>query len=167
MHTHIQVYKNKWKHTRLYLIGFGVLILFGFIGLVMAYAFNTSFIPALDTSNYIFLTLYAMMSYGIVWNSTKKTKYFVEWDNHTIKYLLPGSNKTESIPIKNIKSIDEDQIDIVIQLNNNETKRFNFTCFFFPERQAIIDFFEEIKENLAKKAPIDKNDAQQDDDSNT
>ena len=150
MHTYIQVFKNKSKHTRLYLILFFGLILIGLIGIVMTYVFKTSFIPFLNEAAYFVLFFNGIITCWIIWDSAKKAKYFVEWNNSEINYLLPKSDKTESIKFENIKSIDVNPSDVIITLNNSEIKHFDLSLFFFPERQVIIDFFEENKGKLTK-----------------
>ena len=78
----------------------------------------------------------------------RKSKYFVSWDDSEINYLLPKSEKTESIRIENINSLKINKSGIVIELKDNEIRHFTLNYFFFPERQMIIDFFEEINKKL-------------------
>ncbi|MFO7658009.1 MAG: hypothetical protein R6W78_13180 [Bacteroidales bacterium] len=144
MNTHLQVFKNK-SHSRLFLMLCLGFMLIGTIGLFMSFMLKMSFIPLLDEACYFVLLFNGLISFWIVWDSMKKSKYFVAWNNREISYLLPKSEKTEVIIIENIKSIDIFRSEIIIGLNNSETKHFNLNYFFFPERKTIIDFFEELK----------------------
>ncbi len=145
MNTYIQVFKNKSKNSRLFLILCLGFMLIGTIGLFLSFVLNMSFIPLLNEASYFVLLFNGFISFWIVLDSIKKAKYFVAWNNREISYLLPKSEKTELINIDNIKSVDINRSEIIIQLNNSETKHFNLNYFFFPERKTIINFFEEIK----------------------
>lgn len=145
MSTYIQVFKNKSKHSRLFLILCIGLILIGITGLITSYAFNMSFIPLLNEASYFVLVFNGIISFWIVWDSIKKAKYFVAWNDDEISYLLPKSDKTELIKIENIKSVGRNQSEIIIKLDNSETKHFNLNHFFYPERKTIINFFEKIE----------------------
>ena len=117
----------------------------GITGLITSYAFNMSFIPLLNEASYFVLVFNGIISFWIVWDSIKKAKYFVAWNDDEISYLLPKSDKTELIKIENIKSVGRNQSEIIIKLDNSETKHFNLNHFFYPERKTIINFFEKIE----------------------
>lgn len=104
-----------------------------------------SFIPLLNEASYFVLVFNGIISFWIVWDSIKKAKYFVAWNDDEISYLLPKSDKTELIKIENIKSVGRNQSEIIIKLDNSETKHFNLNHFFYPERKTIINFFEKIE----------------------
>ena len=88
MHTYIQVFKNKSKHTWLYVILFLELILVGLVGIVMTYVFKTSFIPFLNEASYFVLFFNGIITCWIIWDSTKKAKDFVEWNNNISSFYL-------------------------------------------------------------------------------
>lgn len=146
MNTYIQVFKNKSKHSRLFLIICIGFIMIGITGLIISFAFKMSFIPLLNEASYFVLIFNGIISFLIVWDSIKKAKYFVTWNDDELSYLLPKSDKTELIKFKSIKSVARNRSEIIINLDNSETKHFNLNYFFYPERKKIIDFFEEIKE---------------------
>lgn len=145
MSTHIKVYKNMSKHSRLYLILCLGFMFLGIIGLFMSFVLKVSFIPFLNEASYFVLLFNGLISFWMVRDRIKKAKYFVAWNNREISYLLPKSDITEVIIIDNIKSVDINRSEIIITLNNGETKHFNFNYFFFPERKTIIDFFDGLK----------------------
>lgn len=145
MNTHIQVFKNKSKHSRLYLIICLAFILTGIIGLFLSFVLQMAFIPLLNEASYFVFIFNGMISFFIVWDSMKKAKYFVAWNEYEVWFLLPKSAQTESIKIENIKSVEMKQSEIIIELHNHEKKYFNLNYFFYPERKMIIDFFEGIK----------------------
>lgn len=145
MNTYIQVFKNKSKHSRLFLILCIGFIMIGITGLIISFAFKMSFIPLLNEASYFVLIFNGIISFWIVWDSIKKAKYFVTWNDYELSYLLPKSDKSELIKFKSIKSVARNRSEIIIKLDNSETKHFNLNYFFYPERKIIIDFFEEIK----------------------
>ena len=145
MNTYIQVFKNKSKHSRLFLMLCLGFVLIGIIGLFMSFVLKMSFISLLNEASYFVLIFNGTISFWIVWDSMRKAKYFVAWNSREISYLLPKSDKTEVIIIENIKSVVINRSEIIIGLNNGETRHFNLNYFFFPERKTIIDFFEGLK----------------------
>ncbi|MGF1584784.1 MAG: hypothetical protein ACFCUM_05650 [Bacteroidales bacterium] len=104
-----------------------------------------SFIPYLNEASYFVLIFNGIISFLIVWDSIRKAKYFVAWNDDELSYLLPKSDKPELIKFISIKSVARNRNEIIIKLDNSETKHFNLNHFFYPERKTIINFFEEIK----------------------
>jgi hypothetical protein len=112
--------------------------------------FKRALIPSLNESSY-----FVFLFNGVIWilmirDSMKKEKYFVSWNDREINFLLPKSDKEESVRIENIKSLKISRSNIEIGLKNNESRHFNLNYFFYPERQVIIDFFEDINRKLIK-----------------
>jgi hypothetical protein len=148
MSTYIQVYKNRSKYSKLYLILCLLFMSAGALGLILDFIFNISLIPVINNASYFILISNGATSFWIVWDSMKKSKYFVTWNESEINYLLPKSDHTESIKIENIQSISINRSEINIELNNNHKKHFNLNHFFFPERKQIVGFFEGLKIDL-------------------
>jgi|GEM_PF-1238899 hypothetical protein len=146
MSTFIQVYRNKSKHSHLFLVLCIGFILLGIVGLLLFFISEKPLIPFLNEASYFVLIFNGAISFWLVWSSMKRAKYFVAWNDREISYLLPKAEKTVFIPIENIKSIDINISEIIIGLKNNETRHFNLNYFFFPERKTITDFFEKLKE---------------------
>ncbi len=146
MNTYIQVFKNKSRYSRLFLVLCLLFILLGVIGLVVSFATRKQFMPLLNDGAFFSLTFSSSISFWFVWDSMKKAKYFVAWNDIEISYLLPKSGETEVIVIESIKTVDIHRGEIIIGLNNGETKHFNLNYFFFPERKTIVDFFEGLKQ---------------------
>jgi hypothetical protein len=145
MNTYIQLYKNKSKHSRLFLLLCLVFIMVGITGLILSFAFRISFIPYLNEASYFVLIFNGIISFLIVWDSIRKAKYFVTWNDDELSYLLPKSDKTELIKFISIKSVARNRNEIIIKLDNSETKHFNLNYFFYPERKTLINLFEKIK----------------------
>jgi hypothetical protein len=127
-----------------------VFCLVGIAGLLMVYLFKRPFIPFLTESSYFVLLFNGVIWIFMIRDSMKKEKYFVSWSDSEINFLLPKSDKEVSVRIDNIKSLKISRSNIEIGLINNESRHFNLNYFFFPERQVIIDFFEDINRNLIK-----------------
>lgn len=150
MNTYIQIYKNRSKYSKSFLYICFVFCLAGITGLLMTYLFKRPFIPFLNESSY-----FVLLFNGVIWilmirDSLKKAKYFVSWSDSEINFLLPKSDKVESIRIDSIKSLKINRSNIEIGLKNNESRHFNLNYFFYPERQVIIDFFYDINRKLTK-----------------
>ena len=145
MNIYIQVFKSKSRYSRLFLVLCLLFILLGVIGLIISFMTRKQLIPLLNDGAFFSLIFSSSISFWFVWDSMKKAKYFVAWNDIEISYLLPKSNETEVIVIESIKSVDINRSEIIIGLNNGETKHFNLNYFFFPERKTIIDFFEGLK----------------------
>ena len=150
MNTYIQVFKNRSRYSKSFLYICFVFSLVGFTGLLMTYLFKRPFIPFLNESSYFVLLFNGVIWIFMIRDSMKKEKYFVSWNDREIKFLLPKSDKEESIITADIKSLKISRSNIEIGLKNNESRHFNLNYFFYPERQVIIDFFEEINRKLIK-----------------
>lgn len=144
MSTYIQVFKSK-RYSKLFLWLCALFILLGVIGLIISFTARKQLIPMLSDAPLFSLIFSSSISFGFVWDSMKKAKYFVAWNSKEISYLLPKSDETEVIVIDNIVSVDINPSEIIIGLNNGETKHFNLNHFFFPERKTITDYFEGLK----------------------
>jgi hypothetical protein len=147
MSTYIQVFKNKSKHSKIFLLLCLGFIMTGITGLIITFLFKKPFIPFLNESGYFILIFNGIISFLIVLDSIRKAKYFVSWNDNELSYLLPKSEKTELIRFESIRSFTRNRSGIIIELDNGETKHFNLNYFFYPERMAIINFFGEIKKN--------------------
>jgi hypothetical protein len=149
MSTYINVYKPRSKYTTLYLAICLVFCAVGAAGLVLDLAFDWSLIPTANFGTYIPLLGNGLISFFIVYDSGRKAKYFVAWDDGDISYLLPKSKTPEAIKIADITSVTFSRTHVLIGLRDNTQKEFNLSCFFFPDRKRIVDFFESIDQKLA------------------
>lgn len=149
MSTYIQVFKNKSKYSKVYLVICAGCILVGLIGLIVS-LFNRSFIPLINEGGLFALLFNGIISFLIVRDSMRKAKYFVSWNDNEINYLLPKSDRVELIPFDNIESIEVKMGEVIIGLNNDQKKHFNLNYFYFPERTTVVDFFKEIKSRIEK-----------------
>jgi hypothetical protein len=130
MQTYIQVFKTKSRYANFFQILFLALSASGLVGLVLSFVFRKSFIPTLNDASYFVLLFNGLISYLLVWDSMKKSKFFVSWNDHEITYILPKSKQTEQIPIADIKALQIKNNEVVVELVNNETKLINMKSVF-------------------------------------
>jgi hypothetical protein len=123
----------------------------GITGLIITFLLKRPFIPFLNEAGYFVLIFNGIISFLIVWDSIRKAKYFVSWNDCELSYLLPKSEKPELIKFESIRSIARNRSEIIIELDNGEAKHFNLNYFFYPERMAIINFFGEIAKKLTDR----------------
>jgi hypothetical protein len=150
MKTHLKVYKTNSKYNNIYLALCVAISIVGISGIVMMLFREEPIVSFLNEANYILLLFHGVLGMWFIWKNNINRKYFVAWNDHEISYLLPKSKITETIKIKDIKSLNKTIGKVDIELINGETKRFSLNSFFFPERRKINDFFEEINSHLTK-----------------
>jgi len=83
-----------------------------------------------------------LLAMGFV--SLKNNKYFFEWDDEELAYLLPKNKIIEHIKIADIKDISIASFEITIKLANTE-KKLNLANIEFAELQKIKVKLEQIK----------------------
>lgn len=102
-------------------IGFGVVILLlGIVTTVKSFSneFNTEF-PSGDWNavlniiqGIVFITLGTL--------NLTKGKYFIEWDDNQLRFLLPDTKKLEIIDFDDIESVNIKLFEIELQLDNRK-----------------------------------------------
>jgi len=98
--------------------------------------------------NFLGLTLYGVFLAGSGLKAIQaEKKYFVEWDDESIRWWLPKSKEIEIIKISEIRSIEIEKLLVKIGLDDKQ-KIFSLKFFYYPERKTIQEKFEEIQRLL-------------------
>ena len=79
------------------------------------------------------------MGYSFV----KNKKYFMEWDDREIRYLLPYTKKTEVIKLDEIESVNIKLFEVVLKLKNG-SKIIKLDNLEFEDIRRIKERFGEI-----------------------
>ncbi len=132
---------NVKKRLSYFLIVFGgVLLTINFLTWI-----NTNLTESVFSNwNLLSFTLQGSIFIFIGYWNLRSEKYFIEWDNKKINYLLPKSKGVESITIAKIKCVTTNLFEIDIKLENSE-KTINLDNVQFREIRKIKEKFEGIK----------------------
>ena len=100
--------------------------------------------------NYVIYTIQGLVFFILGHINKRNEKYFIEWDEMTLKYLLPQNKTDETIVISDIRKVSIQLFEIKIQLLETE-KILSLENVQFKELRRIKEKFEEIKLNAEKK----------------
>lgn len=85
---------------------------------------------------------------AMLWNAIHNKKmapYFISWDNEQLKFLLPKSKEETTISLSSIDNVSISEKYVTLTLQNGEQHKVNYSPFYFPERQEIIDYFKAMQ----------------------
>ncbi|MBS3945506.1 MAG: hypothetical protein KGZ42_08405 [Melioribacter sp.] len=145
----IQIYKRQ-KGLEIYVKIFGLLFtVFGMTFLIksMMNGFNTDWNGG--DWNYVFYTLQGIVFFTLGYNNKRNEKFFIEWDEKEIKYLLSKDKKIETIKFEDIKKITIQLYEIKIGLPSTE-KTISLENVQFKDLRKIKEKFEELKLDAEK-----------------
>src|SRR5690606_38130436 len=95
-----------------------------------------------------FLIFQGIITVFITWNALKSKRYFISWDEDSIRYLLPKDKQSEWIRVYDIQYVSIDKKEVVLSLADNEQKRINLNFFYYPKRSRVLEYFQSLKGNL-------------------
>ena len=127
-----------------FLLGFGCfLTLFGLVVTVKLIidGFDTHF-PSGHWS-FVLFTFQGILFIIMGWSYLKSRKYFIEWDDKEIRYLLPYTKKTESVKIDDIRSVNTRLFEIELKLING-WKTVNLDNLEFEDIKKIKERFSSL-----------------------
>ncbi len=142
----IQIYKRQ-KNLEIYVKIFGLLfIVYGMTFLIksMMKGFNAG------DWNYVFYTLQGIVFFTLGYNNKRNEKFFIEWDEKEMKYLLSKDKTIETIKFEDIKKITIQLYEIKIGLPSTE-KTISLENVQFKDLRKIKEKFEELKLNAEKR----------------
>ncbi|HDS08546.1 MAG TPA: hypothetical protein ENO05_13085 [Bacteroides sp.] len=142
--TRINVYKVPTVFSKFFVV-FG--ILFSIIGIILLIkasmdGFDTQF-PSGDWNSVIFIIqgiLFIIMGAGYL----AVRKYYIEWDDREIRFMLPDTKKPESILLEDITSVTIKLFEVVLQLKDG-SRTLDLNSLQFEDLKKIKSKFEEIK----------------------
>jgi hypothetical protein len=144
--TRINVFKISTFLSKFF-IGFGgIFSLIGIILLLKALinGFNTKF-PSGDWNSVIFTfqgVLFIIMGFG----NLHSKRYYIEWDDKELKFLLPDTKKTETINLGDIISITIRLFEIELILPD-KTRTLDLSNLQIEDLKLIKEKFDDIKGN--------------------
>jgi len=140
----IKVFKGKDGLAKFFVI-FG--IFFTLIGLTLFIkniitGFNFHF-PSGDWNSVLFIfqgILFIIMGASYL----KNRKYFIEWDDRELRFLLPDTKVVETVKIAEIQSVNIKLFEIELKLING-FKNLNLENLQFEDIKKIKEKFEKIQ----------------------
>ena len=139
----IKIFKGSPAFGKFYIILGSLFALLGII--VSAKNLTGGFDSRLNGGDWTFVLfifqgiLFAIMGYSLV----KNKKYFMEWDDREIRYLLPYTKKTEVIKLDEIESVNIKLFEVVLKLKNG-SKIIKLDNLEFEDIRRIKERFGEI-----------------------
>jgi hypothetical protein len=146
----IRIFRMPKGLNRFFIIAGFLSIVFGMILFLhsLQIGFRTAFWGG-DWNNVIFI-LQGIFFFFVGYSNIRYEKYFIEWDDIELRYLLPPNKVAEIIKISDIRTIEIKFIEIRLQLPEG-TKTLNLENFHFKELKRIKERFEEIKIKMDKQ----------------
>lgn len=141
--TRIRVFKVN-KGLAYFLISLGGIQVIVSLGLFIK-DLMTDFDSSPEPWNYALLFAQGVLLIILAGFNIRSGKYYIEWDNYCIKYLLPKSKAPESILLADIKDVKIKLFEIHIQ-GDGIDKILDLENVQFDEIRAIKNKFEQIKE---------------------
>lgn len=142
----IQIYTRQKKIELFFKISGIFSFILGLTGLIISY--KEGFKTAIISGNWNFYIFTIQGLFFFLWGHSYKRneRFFIEWDDKELKYLLPKNKNIESIILSEIKEISIKLYEIKIKLPENE-KTLSLENVQFKELRRIKDKFENIKLN--------------------
>ncbi len=140
----VKIYRIKKQSTKNFMIIGAVLLV---TGVILSLRFKVDGIGSqILPFNMMYLPFTSVGFILIIlgYLALKNDKYFFEWDDVEISYLLPGQALIEKIKISEIKDVSIQAFFIKIKLSDRE-KILNLANIEYAEFQRIKGMFEEKK----------------------
>jgi len=93
-----------------------------------------------------------ILFFALVYSNLKKGRYFIEWDDRQIRYLLNHDRQVNTIQISEITGVSIKLYEIILQLTKTE-RTLHIELIQYKDIKRIKEKFEEIKENNELKNP--------------
>jgi len=142
--TRINVFKTWTFLSKFFIIFGGILAILGILLLTKALinGFSTRF-PSGDWNSVLF-TLQGLLFIFMGAGNLSVRKYYIEWDDIDLKFLLPDTRKPETIKLGDIISVTVRLFEIELKLPD-KTRTFDLSNLQFEDLKKIKEKFEEIK----------------------
>ncbi len=146
----IQIYKRQ-KGLEIYIKIFGLLfIVYGMTFLIKSLmnGFKTD-LNGGDWS-YVFYTIQGIIFFALGYSNKRNEKFFIQWDEKGMKYLLSKDKTIETIRFEDIKKITIQLYEIKIGLPSAE-KTISLENVQFKDLRKIKEKFEALKLDAEKR----------------
>jgi hypothetical protein len=140
----ITIFKGKDLMAKFFVI-FGIFLTLVGLALFIKFAiagFNFHF-PSGDWNSVMF-TFQGILFIIMGGSYLKSRKYFIEWDDSVLRFLLPDTKGVETIKIDEIQSVIIKLFEIELKLNNG-LKTLNLENLQFEDIKNIKEKFEKIQ----------------------
>ena len=142
----IKIYKVKRGFSN-FLVVFGSVFLIIGLGIIIKSVINKTNLEW----NSITFSLQGILFIIMGYMNLRSEKYFIEWDDTHVKYLLPNTNSIETINFSEIRNVRIDLFEIHLDLGESE-KTFNLENLQFEHIKSLKHKFKEIKAITETKA---------------
>ena len=135
----LKIYKAKRGFTNFFIV-FGSIFLLVGLGLIIESAMNKT---NLEWTSIMFALegiLFVLLGY----QNLRSGKYFIEWNDVQVNYLLPNTNGIETIIFSKIKNVRIDLFEIHLDLGESK-KVINLDSLQFEHIKSLKQKFEEIR----------------------
>ena len=100
--------------------------------------------------NYLFYTMLGIIFFALRYSNKRNEKFFIQWDDKEMKYLLSKDKTIETIRFEDIKKITMQLYEIKIELPSAE-KTISLENVQFKDLRKIKEKFEALKLDAEKK----------------
>lgn len=140
----INVFKTSTVFSKFFIVFGAIFTTLGLLLLIKALSggFNTRF-PSGDWNSVLFIIqglLFILMGAG----NLSVRKYYIEWDDNELRFLLPDTRKVETIKIIDIVSVTNRLFEIELELPD-KTRTLDLNNLQFEDLRMIKEKFEKIK----------------------
>jgi hypothetical protein len=115
--------------------------------------FNVQF-PSGDWNSVTF-AIQGLLFILLGYSNLKSGKYFIEWDDNELRFLLPDTRKVEVIKFDQIQSVIIRLFEIELKLTNS-TRTLNLDNLQFEDLRKVKDKFEHISNPLQRETAVSK-----------
>mgnify|MGYP003565152791 CR=1 FL=1 len=143
----LKIYKGKKGIANFLIVFGGIYIIFG-LGLVINSAMNKANV---EWTSIIF-TLQGILF--VFWgnNILRSGKYFIEWNDVQMNYLLPNTKSIETFVYSQVKGVQIDLFEIKVDLGESK-KVINLENMEFEHIKSLKQKFEEIRTTSEQNQP--------------
>jgi len=140
----IYVFKTSAYLSKFFIVFGTIFTAFGIILLTKALinGFNTKF-PAGDW-NFVLFTFQGFLFIIMGLGNLFVRKYYIEWDENGLVFLLPDSKKKETIEFKEITFVTIRLFEIELKLSD-KTRTIDLSNLQFEDLKRIKEKFEDLK----------------------
>jgi hypothetical protein len=103
--------------------------------------FNTNF-PSGDWNSVIF-TVQGLLFFIMGYSNLKNNKYYIEWDDKELRFLLPDTKQVESVLFSEITSVSIKLFEIEIK-HKDSIRTLNLDNLEFEDLKRVKKKFEDI-----------------------
>lgn len=150
---HLNIYKAN-KRIAYALLTIGAIFLVTGMGTLIETkfaAFRTTFY--MINWNPVIFTVQGILFSFMGYLSLRSMKYFFQWDEETLTWLLPGNRQAETVQLADIRGVSIHLFEIRLELADGE-KTIHLDNVQFTEIRRIKEKLEEIKMGCEKDTHI-------------